>query len=240
MNFPQPDEKNLAKHAAAAKALEFVIDGMKLGLGTGSTAYWFVILLAERIQNENLKVTCTTTSTQTWDLAKEYGVPVFPLDEVGAMDVVVDGADEVSDYQLIKGGGAALLQEKIVAKASKQMIVIVDASKMVAKLGKFHLPVEVVKFGAETSKRAIENLLAQSDVKNTKSALRMKGGDKLVTDEGHYIVDCMCEEIRDPRALNLALNQIPGVVENGLFIDIAEIIVVGNEGGAPQVLKRNA
>ncbi len=238
--FPKPDEKNLAKHAAAAKALEFVKDGMTLGLGTGSTAYWFVILLAERIHKDGLKVTCATTSTQTWDLAKEYGVPVYPLDEVGVMDIVVDGADEVSsDYQLIKGGGAALLQEKIVATASEQMIVIVDSSKMVEVLGQFHLPVEVVRFGAQTTKAAIEKLLGVSDVKSAKTAFRMKGDEFLITDEGHYILDCICEEIRDPKALNLALNQIPGVVENGLFIDLADIVVVGNEGGDPKVLRRS-
>lgn len=225
-----------AKFAASRCAVDFIEDGMKVGLGTGSTAAWMVRCLAERVKTENLNLTCVATSIRTAELATQLGLRVVGLDDVRRLDVTIDGADEFdAQFNLIKGGGAALLVEKIVASASDKMIVIADAAKEVAHLGAFPLPVEVVKFGHATTKLMIEELLVSMDVLGRETSLRMAGGAPLVTDEGHHIVDLHLNRIENPRALWAALNQIPGVVENGLFIDICDQVVIGGTDGRVQI-----
>ena len=221
-----------AKFVAAKRATEFVENGMKLGLGTGSTAAWMMRCLAERIREEGLKVTGVPTSTRTAELAASLGVPIASLDDVKWLDLTIDGADEFDpNLALIKGGGAALLQEKIVATASDQMIVIADAAKEVAQLGAFPLPVEVIPFGWQTTKALIEETLVSLDVLHRDCTLRMNGDRPLVTDEANFIIDLHLKRIGNPRQLALVLNQIPGVVENGLFIDICDIVVIGHGDG---------
>ena len=221
-----------AKFVAAKRAVDFVQPGMKLGLGTGSTAAWMVRCLGERIREEGLKVTGVPTSTRTAELARAVGVPITSLDDAKWLDLTIDGADEFDpNLALIKGGGAALLQEKIVATASDQMIVIADAAKEVAHLGAFPLPVEVIPFGWQTTKALIEELLVSMDVLSRDVTLRMNGDRPLVTDEANYILDLHLRRIGNPRQLSLVLNQIPGVVENGLFIDICGIILMGTNDG---------
>jgi ribose 5-phosphate isomerase A len=221
-----------AKFVAAKRATEFVEDGMKLGLGTGSTAAWMVRCLAERIREDGLKVVGVPTSSRTAELAVSLGIPIATLDEVKWLDLTIDGADEFDpNLALIKGGGAALLQEKIVATASDQMIVIADAAKEVSQLGAFPLPVEVIPFGWQTTKALIEETLVSLDVLNRDCTLRMNGDRPLVTDEANFIIDLHLKRIGNPRQLALVLNQIPGVVENGLFIDICDIVVIGHGDG---------
>lgn len=221
-----------AKFVAAKRATEFVEDGMKLGLGTGSTAAWMVRCLAERIREEGLRVTGVPTSTRTAELAASLGIPITSLDDAKWLDLTIDGADEFDpQLALIKGGGAALLQEKIVATASDQMIVIADIAKEVSQLGAFPLPVEVIPFGWQTTKALIEETLVSLDVLNRDCTLRMNGDRPLVTDEANYIIDLHLKRIGNPRQMALVLNQIPGVVENGLFIDICDIVVIGHGDG---------
>mgnify|MGYP001158983891 CR=1 FL=1 len=221
-----------AKFAAARRAIDCVEDGMKLGLGTGSTAAWMVRCLAERAREENLRLTCVPTSTRTAELARGLGLKVVSLDEAGWLDLTIDGADEFdADLALIKGGGGALLLEKIVATASDRMIVISDASKEVKTLGAFPLPVEVVPFGLQASKLLIEELLNGLDVMDTRATVRMNGNRPFVTDEGNHLLDLSLGRIGNPRQLSLALNQVPGVVENGLFIDICDAVVIGYSDG---------
>lgn len=225
-----------AKFVAAKRAVDYVEDGMKLGLGTGSTAAWMVRCLAERMRNEGLRITGVPTSTRTAELAASLGIPVHTLDEARWLDLTIDGADEFdANLNLIKGGGAALLQEKIVATASDQMIVIADAAKEVAQLGAFPLPVEVIPFGWQTTKALVEETLVSMEVLGREVSLRMNGDKPLVTDEANYILDLHLNRITNPRQLALVLNQIPGVVENGLFIDICDIVVIGEPSGAVTV-----
>ncbi len=225
-----------AKYIAAKRALDHVEDGMRLGLGTGSTAAWMVRLLGDMVRDEGLRVTGVPTSARTAELAGQVGVPVATLDEVRWLDLTIDGADEVDrDLNLIKGGGGALLQEKIVATASDQMIVITDASKTVEGLGAFPLPVEVVRFGWQTTKGLIEETLESLDVMGRATSLRLNRDRPFVTDEGHYILDLHLHRIGNPRQLSLVLNQIPGVVENGLFLDICDVLVIGHGDGIVEV-----
>ncbi len=228
-----------AKRAAAARALRMVETGMHVGLGTGSTAAWFVRLLAERRAAEGLNVKCVATSSATTALADEVGLPLSTVEEIGALDITVDGADEFDGaLNLIKGGGAALLQEKIVAAASARLIIVADAGKQVATLGAFPLPVEVVRFGVSVTRRSVEAVLTDMDVDARRVTLRMVGDAALVTDEGHHILDLHLERIGDPAALAAALNAVPGVVEHGLFIGMAEAVIVGAPDGAAQVIRR--
>lgn len=221
-----------AKFVAARRAVDFVESGMKVGLGTGSTAAWMVRCLAERIREEGLKVTGVATSSRTAELARKLGINIVSLDEARWLDLTIDGADEFDrNLALIKGGGAALLQEKIVATASDRMIVIADAGKEVAQLGAFPLPVEVIRFGWRTTQSLIEELLVSMDVLDNRVTLRMNGEAPLLTDESNHILDLHLRRIGNPRQLALVLNQIPGVVENGLFIDICDIVVIGHPDG---------
>ncbi|MEY8882847.1 ribose-5-phosphate isomerase RpiA [Donghicola sp. XS_ASV15] len=221
-----------AKFVAAKRAVEFVEDGMRVGLGTGSTAAWMVRCLGELVREHGLRVTGIPTSTRTAELARNVGIKVVSLDEAKWLDLTIDGADEFDgDLNLIKGGGGALLQEKIVATASDQMVVIADAAKGVDTLGSFPLPVEVIPFGWQTSKALIEEMVASLDVMGSQTALRMNGETPYITDEGNYIIDLHLKRIGNARQLAMVLNQVPGVVENGLFVDICDRVVIGYGDG---------
>ncbi len=225
-----------AKFVAARRATKFVETGMKVGLGTGSTAAWLVRCLGELVREDGLRIKGVPTSTRTAQLARDVGIEVISLDEAKWLDVTIDGADEYdADLNLIKGGGGALLQEKIVATASDQMVVIADISKRVETLGAFPLPVEVIPFGWKTTQTLIEELLVGMDVLGATSALRMNGDVPYVTDEGNHILDLHLNRIGNARQLSLVMNQIPGVVENGLFIDICDAVVIGYGDGRVEV-----
>ncbi|GFE65928.1 ribose-5-phosphate isomerase RpiA [Litoreibacter roseus] len=230
-----------AKFVAAKRAVEYVEDGMRVGLGTGSTAAWMVKCLGELVRDEGLKFTGVATSKRTAELAQQVGVPIVTLDEARWLDLTIDGADEYDhNLHLIKGGGGALLQEKIVATASDQMIVIADISKQVEALGAFPLPVEILKFGWQTTKALVEETLVSLDVLGQTTSLRMNRDEPYITDEGNYILDLHLRRIGNPRQLSLVLNQIPGVVENGLFIDICDIVIIGNGDGSVEVRDINS
>ncbi len=230
-----------AKRAAARRAAAMVEDGMKVGLGTGSTAAWLVRCLGERLREEGLRITAVPTSSRTAALAGEHGIEVVTLQQARWLDLTIDGADEFDpDLALIKGGGGAHLQEKIVATASDRMVVIADASKRVARLGAFPLPVEVIPFGWQTTRVLIEELLDGLGHGGARVSLRMNAERPFVTDEGNRILDLHLGRIRAPRELSMALNQIPGVVENGLFIDICDSVVIGHEDGSVEIVEAPA
>ena len=224
--------KDQAKFVAAKRACEFVEDGMKLGLGTGSTAAWMVRCLADRIDKEGLRVKGVPTSSRTADLAEELGIETISLDQAGQLDLTIDGTDEFDEnLNLVKGGGGALLQEKVVAAASDKMIVIADTGKSVNQLGKFPLPVEVLGFGINSSQSLVEKLLHSQDVDQSIIKTRMSNNLPFITDEGNYILDLHLGRIGDPATLNVTLNQVPGVVENGLFVNMCDLILIGDEDG---------
>ena len=225
-----------AKLAAATKALEFVKSGMKLGLGTGSTAFHFVNLIGARVAAGD-EFLCVPTSSKTKAQAEGLNIPLTTLDEIGALDLVVDGADEFDpENNLIKGAGGALLQEKLVAMSAKKMIVISDDSKQVETLGKFPLSVEVIQFGWETTQARIAKLLPKADVEGFEITRRMDGKKPYVTDEGHFILDLHLLKIADAPKLARRLKLIVGVVETGLFINIAKTVIVGYEDGTTKVI----
>ncbi|KGM49331.1 ribose-5-phosphate isomerase RpiA [Pseudooceanicola atlanticus] len=230
-----------AKFVAAKRSVDYVEDGMRVGLGTGSTAAWMVRCLGELVREDGLKIKGVPTSTRTAELAREVGIEVISLDEAKWLDLTIDGADEFDgDLSLIKGGGGALLQEKIVATASDQMIVIADIGKEVETLGAFPLPVELIPFGWQTTQALIEETLISMDVLGRNSTLRMNGPRPFITDEGNYILDLHLNRIGEPRQLAMVLNQMPGVVENGLFIDICDSVIVGFGDGRVEVRDINA
>lgn len=225
-----------AKFVAAKRATQYVENGMRVGLGTGSTAAWLVRCLGELVREDGLRIKGVPTSTRTAELARAAGIEVITLDEAGWLDVTIDGADEFDgNLNLIKGGGGALLQEKIVATATDQMIVIADISKRVETLGAFPLPVEVIPFGWQVTKTLIEETLIGMDVLGRSTSLRMNGEQRFITDEGNYIIDLHLNRIGNPRQLSLVLNQIPGVVENGLFIDICDVVLIGHGDGKIEI-----
>ncbi|MCZ7659080.1 MAG: ribose-5-phosphate isomerase RpiA [Xanthobacteraceae bacterium] len=219
------------KREAAAGALDFVRPGMRLGLGTGSTARHFVELLGERVRN-GLDVVAVATSEATQADAERYGIPLTTLDETPELDLTVDGADEIApDLSLIKGGGGALLREKIVAAASARMVVIADASKFVSMLGRYPLPIEVVPFGLAATRRAVEAAAAATGCAGPAILRRNRDGHAFVTDGGHWILDASLERIADPRSLAERLAAVPGVVEHGLFIGLAHAAVLAGPDG---------
>ena len=221
-----------AKFVAAKQATEYVSSGMKVGLGTGSTAAWLVQCLGEMVREEGLQIKGVPTSERTAKLAREVGIDVITLEEAKWLDVTIDGTDEYdSDLTLIKGGGGAHLREKVVATASDRMIVIADATKKVDTLGAFPLPLEVIPFGLPVTKGLIEETLTGMDVLGRDVVLRMDGDAPFVTDEGNHILDLHLKHIGNPRQLSFVINQIPGVVENGLFIDICDVVIVGHGDG---------
>ncbi|TNB46855.1 ribose-5-phosphate isomerase RpiA [Martelella lutilitoris] len=218
------------KIKAAETALEYVEDGMRLGIGTGSTAREFIALLGEKVAN-GFNVIGVPTSEATARHCLELGIELKSLDESPELDLTIDGADEIDPaLNLIKGGGGALLREKIVASASKAMIVIADETKVVDELGAFPLPIEVMPFGLAATRIAIERAASRLNLSGSLD-LRRSGDGPFMTDGGHYILDASFGRIPDAEALSVALNIIPGVVEHGLFIDIATLAVVASGGG---------
>lgn len=225
----------LGKFAAAFRAADFVKDGMKIGLGTGSTAAWLVKVLADR-KAQGLSFRACATSDRTAELARSLGILIEPLDDLSPLDLAIDGADEFDpDWSLIKGGGGALLQEKIVEAAAKELVVITDASKEVEALGAFPLPIEIVRFGWRTTKLKVEAALAEMGYHA--EVTRRGDATPFVTDEGHYIFDLKLGRITDVPALHNALVGLPGVVETGLFIDMATAIVIGSGDGDVRVME---
>ncbi|WP_337269808.1 ribose-5-phosphate isomerase RpiA [Oryzifoliimicrobium ureilyticus] len=225
------------KSMAAAAALAYVEDGMRLGIGTGSTAEAFVHLLAEKVA-DGLRIEGVPTSERTARLCVELGVPLRSLDELPELDLVIDGADEVDpDLNLIKGGGGALLREKIVAAAAARMLVIVDESKLVDTLGAFPLPIEVNPFGLVATRHSVEQKAAHLGLTGD-LVLRQSNSETFTTDGGHYILDASFGRIPDAEALSNALNAIPGVVEHGLFIHMASMAIAAGPTGA-RMLRAN-
>ena len=225
-----------AKFVAAKRAAQYVEDGMRVGLGTGSTAAWLVRCLGEMVREDGLKFRGVPTSVRTAELARDVGIEVISLDEARWLDLTIDGADEFDgNLNLIKGGGGALLQEKIVATASDRMVVIADAAKEVETLGHFPLPVEVIPFGWQTTKALVEETLISMDVLGRDATLRMNGSKPFMTDEGNYILDLHLGRIGNARQLALVINQMPGIVENGIFVDICDVVVIGYGDGRVEV-----
>lgn len=232
-----PPDQNALKRAAAARALDFVRDGMKLGLGTGSTAEAFLDLLAERVR-AGLRITGTPTSERTREKASALSIPVAELDNLAPLDLVIDGADEADhNLDLIKGGGGALLREKIVAASSAGMIVIADESKLVRRLGAFPLPIEVIAFGHRTTASRIAAVARAFGHAQLAPKLRMKDGQPFRTDSGNVIYDCPFVEIGDAPALAAALSAITGVVEHGLFVGLASHLIIAGASGV-RVIER--
>ena len=220
-----------AKQAAADAAAAIVEDGMLVGLGSGTTLRRFVRSLGLRV-GQGLRITGVPTSESTRALAVEVGIAVADLNDVGELDLVLDGADEIDPHgQMIKGGGGNLLWEKIVATAGKRFVAVIDDTKPVAHLGRFPLPVEVVRFGWRSTERQIRGLFVESGF--LEPVMKLRGGEAspFVTDGGHYILDCALGEITHPEPLAIALDRIAGVVENGLFIDVARSSIIGQPDG---------
>lgn len=230
-------EQDRAKAAAAAKAVEaYIRDGMKVGLGSGSTSHFFVRALAERVR-AGLQVTGVPTSRPTAQLARELGVALADLNDVQELDLAVDGADEVDPGgDMIKGGGGSLFWEKMVACASRRMVVLVDAGKRVETLGRFPLPVEVAQFGWRQTLRHLASAFAKLGYGSPEVVVRGGEKDPFVTDNGNYILDCRLGKIADAPVLARHLNDVPGVVEHGLFIGIASILVVGHADGTADIV----
>jgi ribose 5-phosphate isomerase A len=224
------NDQNSLKKAAAAKALEYVEGGMKLGLGSGSTAEIFVEMLGPRVRG-GLKLLCVPTSEKTAVLARKMGLTLAPLDDLAPLDLTVDGADEADrGLNLIKGGGGMLLREKIVAAASHRMIVIADESKLVARLGKFALPVEVVAFGHKSTALRLAAALDGLGYSRAPVSLRARDGEVFKTDSGNVIYDCALGSIASAPKLAAALDAVPGVVEHGLFVGIATTLLIAGPG----------
>jgi len=210
-----------AKQLAGEKAVEFVEDGMTLGLGTGSTVYWTVQRLGERVR-EGLRVRCIPTSRRTEEQARALGISLITFADATALDLTIDGADEIGPgLSLIKGGGGALLREKLVASASRRLVVVADASKRVATHGQFPLPVEVVPFAWQVTALRVAATGCQP-------TLRRDGGEPYLTDNGNYILDCACGPLNDPARLERDLKLITGVVECGLFVGLADLAIIGD------------
>jgi len=218
------ENSEIAKELAAQRSLEFVEDGMVLGLGSGTTATHFIKLLGERVQ-QGLKVRGIASSKASEDLARSLSIPVTNFQECPEIDVAIDGADEVThQLELIKGGGGALLREKIVASAAKRFVIVADSRKLVNRLGKFPLPVEVIQMASPLVAAKLQKLGLRTTVRKAAS-----GGD-YITDEGNLILDCEGGEIEDPHGLADSIRRIVGVVEHGLFLEMANIALIAGDG----------
>jgi ribose 5-phosphate isomerase A len=223
-------DQNALKRAVAAKALDYVVDGMKLGLGSGSTAEIFLELLAPRIRG-GMKLLCVPTSERTAAAARKLGITLANLDDLAPLDLTIDGADEADrNLDLIKGGGGMLLREKIVAASSKKMVVIADESKLVPRLGKFPLPVEVVEFGHKATVARLADAFDALDYGGIRMSLRQKDGEPFKTDSGNLIYDCAFGAIQNAGKLAAAISAVPGVVEHGLFVGIATTLLIAGPG----------
>lgn len=219
------------KKLVADKAIELVQEEMTVGLGTGSTAYWAIQKLGQRVR-QGLNIKAVPTSIESERLAKKLGIPLAVLSKINEIDITIDGADEIShNLDLIKGGGGALLREKLVASISKQLVIIADETKWIRNLGAFPLPVEIVPFGWEITQKQIAKF-------GCTSKLRLTEGKTFITDNGNYILDCKFDEIHSPKELDIDLNVLPGVVENGLFVDMADIVYIAANTGSVKVYKR--
>ncbi|HEV2353276.1 MAG TPA: ribose-5-phosphate isomerase RpiA [Puia sp.] len=219
------------KKLAAARAVAYVRPGMTLGLGTGSTAYWAIQGIGEKVKN-GLTVRAIATSIQSENLARELNIPIVPFSGIDHLDITIDGADEVDEHlNLIKGGGGALLREKIVASATRFYIIIVDESKLVQKLGRFPLPVEVAPFGWELTFRRLQAL-------GGTPRMRMSGDAPFQTDNKQYILDTSFGVISDPARLHERVSAITGVMEDGFFIDMADLVIAGLANGETKLLER--
>ncbi len=217
------------KQLAAEKAVEFIEDGMVVGLGTGSTAYWAIQKIAQRIQ-EGLRIRAVASSKDSEDLANKLGIPIVPFSEVDVIDLTIDGADEVDTHlNLIKGGGGALVREKILASNSKRFFVIVDESKRVEHLGEFPLPVEIVPFAVNLTINKLKEL-------GCSTRIRMSNDKEYISDNGNIIVDCNFEKIVEPTELNKQINLIPGVVDNGLFTRMVSSLIIGYNDGKVMII----
>ena len=231
-------DSDAQKVAAAEGAMQYVENGMKLGLGTGSTAAKFVYLVGKQVA-EGLEVLCVPTSEATRALAEEMSIPLTTLDDLPHLDLTVDGADELdSQLRLIKGGGGALLREKIVATASDRMVVIADDSKHVDILGRFPLPVEIERFGMKSTQLMIEAVAREANCEGDIIQRMQADGSPYLSDGENFILDCAFNRIPEPEMLADALNRIPGVVEHGLFLDIADVAVVAGADGV-KILERS-
>ena len=223
------------KQLAAEAALEYVEDGMIVGLGSGSTAALFVQALGRRIAAGDLSIKGIPTSRETEEIARESGVPLIPIEQADRIDIAIDGADEVDGrFRLIKGGGGCLLREKIIADAADRMVVLIDETKLVERLGAFPLPVEVDPFGWTITAKKVFDALRGVGIARPVVDIRRKQRDSLdpfITDGGHYILDCACGEIPDADAAGIALSIVPGVVDHGLFLDQARVVIMGEDDG---------
>jgi len=216
------------KQIAGEAAVQYIEDGMIIGLGSGTTVYWAIKRIGELV-SKGLRVAGIPTSIKTEKLAKECLIPLVSFKDVRNIDITIDGADEVDpNLNLIKGGGGSLLREKIVASASNTLIIVVDESKMVSRLGKFPLPVEVCPFGFENTLKKITEL-------GCEAKLRMRNNQIFVTDNNNFIADCSFQSIEFPGKLSLDLNQIPGVIENGLFYDMVNKVIIGSENNSVRI-----
>ena len=234
-----PAITDLSKDAAARAAVALVEPGMRLGVGTGSTAAVFVRRLAQRVREEGFALRCAATSKATAELAVSLGLAIEELDAIGWLDLTIDGADEVDpDLNLIKGGGAAHLREKIVATASDRMVVIADQGKVVDRLGAFHLPVEVIPFGWQATRTLIQRALDRLELTQRPILLRKRGDQPLLTDEGNLVLDLALESIPDAEALAAELSSIAGMVEHGLFLNICDLAIIGCPDGSVVELRR--
>ncbi|WP_242239990.1 ribose 5-phosphate isomerase A [Bacillus cereus group sp. BfR-BA-01309] len=217
------------KQLAGEYAANFVKEGMKVGLGTGSTVYWTIQKLGERVK-EGLSFQAIPTSKETESLSKQLSIPLISLNEIDILDLTIDGADEIdSNLQLIKGGGGALLREKIVANSSKELIIIADESKLVTHLGTFPLPVEITPFSWKQTERKIRSLGCQT-------TLRLQNNETFITDNNNVIIDCVFpQNITNPANLHTQLKMITGVVETGLFVNMTSKAIIGTKNGIKEL-----
>ena len=223
----------IPKQIAGEKAIDFVKPGMIVGLGTGSTAYWAIRELGARIK-QGLEIRAVPTSTQSELLARELNIPIAPFGEVDRIDLDIDGADEVDrDLNLIKGGGGALLREKIIASASDRILIVADESKLVQSLGNFPLPVEVFPFAWELTFRQLKQL-------GCIPVLRREKDQHFISDNGNFIIDCAFGVMSDPSRILRQLGKIPGIAGHGLFLGMADIVIIGKENGKSEILEKKA
>ncbi|MGI4746535.1 MAG: ribose-5-phosphate isomerase RpiA [Janthinobacterium lividum] len=235
----QPSKpQDRAKLAAGRKAIEIYLkDGMRIGLGSGTTSHWFVRALGEKVR-EGFDVAGVPTSTATRDLAIQCGVPLLDLNDVEELDLTIDGADEIDHAgRMIKGGGACLLWEKMVARVSRRMVAVVDDAKVVETLGKFPLPIEVIRFGWRSTGRELQKLFGRFGHEHAPMILRGGEANPVITDSGHYILDWQLDRIERPDELAPLFNEIPGVVEHGLFVGIAHEMVIGHADGSADIVR---